>query len=241
MTLKKTWMLICLLALLLLSACGTQPQTTISPTPTPSRGYSLALKQRPPQPQAILLPTPVTPQPTAIPPTPPPPAPPIVVGNLTIPSTATGPAPYGQPPALTDEEIQLTQKLFAQINADRALRGLYAYTWNETLSGGARLHSWNMTHCGFSHTCPDGLPQCQRIANEDFPGVTDATCGENIAMAGPYPTAWAGALSIQEGMVNEPPSGFHRMHLLGTTLHKVGVGVYVDANKNIWFTEDFVS
>ena len=140
---------------------------------------------------------------------------------------------------MTTEEIQLTQKLFAQINSDRAARGLYTYTWNETLAGGARLHSWNMYHCGFSHTCPDGRPQCTRIASEGFVGVSD--CAENIAYAGPFPTAWQGTYKIQEGMVNEPPTGWHRIHLFSTTLHRLGVGVFVDPQGYIWFTEDMVS
>ncbi len=140
---------------------------------------------------------------------------------------------------MTAEEIQLTQKLFAQINSDRAARGLYPFVWNATLAGGARLHAWNMDHCGFSHTCPDGLDQCQRIANEGFAGYTD--CGENIGEAGPYPDAWGGVYNVQEGMINEPPTGWHRIHLTSTTLHKVGVGVFVEPNGWILFTEDLVS
>jgi uncharacterized protein YkwD len=156
-----------------------------------------------------------------------------------IPTTGTGTDPYGEPPALTAEEIQLTQQLFAKINSDRAASGLYPFQWNETLSGGARLHSWNMYHCGFSHTCPDGKPQCDRIGNEGFTGYTD--CGENIGYAGPFPTPWEGTYKIQQSMVDEPPSGWHRIHLFSTTLNRVGVGVYVDPNGYIWFTEDMVS
>jgi uncharacterized protein YkwD len=140
---------------------------------------------------------------------------------------------------MTALEIQLTQKLFALINSDRAARGLYPFIWNPVLAGGARLHSWNMVHCGFSHTCPDGKDQCQRIASEGFAGFTD--CGENIGLAGPYPTPWGGVTSVQESMINEPPSGWHRIHLTSTTLHKVGVGLYVDSRGWIWFTEDLVS
>jgi uncharacterized protein YkwD len=134
--------------------------------------------------------------------------------------------------------MQLTQQLFALINHDRAIRGLYPFVWNSTLAAGARLHSWNMVHCGFSHTCPDGIDQCTRIANEGFQ-FTD--CGENIGLAGPYPTPWAGVYSVQEGMINEPPTGWHRIHLTSTTLHNIGVGIYVDSNGWIWFTEDIIS
>lgn len=158
--------------------------------------------------------------------------------NTTTPSVK-GSAPYGPPPAMTAEESQLAQQLFGVINHDRAVRGLYAFSWNSTLAGGARLHSWNMVHCGFSHTCPDGRTSCQRLAAEGlhFPPFD---CGENIAYAGPYPSAWQGVYNIQEGMVNEPPNGWHRLHLLSTSYHLVGVGVYVDSHGYIWFTEDFV-
>jgi uncharacterized protein YkwD len=155
-----------------------------------------------------------------------------------IPGSGTGPAPYGPPPALTPQEIQLTQQLFALINHDRAVRGLYAFVWNATLAGGARLHSWNMYHCGFSHTCPDGLPQCTRIANEGF---TFSDCGENIGLAGPSNPAWNNIYAIQESMMNEGPTGWHYIHLTSTTLHNIGIGIYIDPNGWAWFTEDIIS
>ncbi|WP_052889724.1 CAP domain-containing protein [Thermogemmatispora carboxidivorans] len=151
---------------------------------------------------------------------------------------ASASAPYGPPPPLTDLEQYLTQKLFEQINSDRAAQGLYPYTWNATLAAGARLHSWNMYHCGFSHTCPDGLPQCTRIANEGF---SFSDCGENIGLAGPSNPAWTNVYQVQESMANEPATGWHHIHLFSTTLHRVGIGVYVDPSGWVWFTEDFVS
>ena len=157
----------------------------------------------------------------------------------TIPGSGTGAAPYRPPPAMTAEEYQLTQQLFALINHDRAVRGLYPFIWNPTLAGGARLHSWNMVHCGFSHTCPDGLNQCVRIANEGFAGFTD--CGENIGLAGPSSPPWNNVYSVQESMMNEGPGGWHFIHLTSTTLHRIGVGIYVDVHGWVWFTEDMVS
>ena len=150
-----------------------------------------------------------------------------------------GPAPYGPPPPITSEEYQLTQQLFALINHDRAIRGLYPFIWNATLAGGARLHSWNMVHCGFSHTCPDGLNQCVRIANEGFAGFSD--CGECIGLAGPSTPPWNNVYAVQESMMAEGPTGWHFIHLTSTTLHRVGVGMYVDSNGWVWFTEDMVS
>lgn len=244
---RKIYYLIGLLSMILFSACGAKPDSQISP-PQPLISDSIHIEKRPtatPIEVPRQIPTP-TPTPTHPPkPTPTPTTKPITnmptvpVTPTNIPGSGTGSAPYGQPPAMTAEEIQLTQQLFAVINSDRAARGLYPYQWNSVLAGGARLHSWNMVHCGFSHTCPDGRTFCQRISDEGFTNYT--MCGECIAYAGPYPTPYGGAHSIQESMINEPPTGWHRIYLTSTKLHKVGVGVYVDAQGYIWFTEDFVS
>ncbi len=230
---QKFWYVISFVLIVLLAGCGavqnnhiTQVQSITADSlnvvqhPTPTTSISI--------PRQIATPTAITHayQPTGAPPT-------------TIPGSGIGPSPYGHPPAVTAEEYQLTQQLFALINHDRAVRGLYPFTWNATLAGGARLHSWNMFHCGFSHTCPDGLNQCVRIANEGFAGFTD--CGENIGLAGPSSPPWNNVYAVQESMINEGSSGWHFIHLTSTTLHRIGVGIYVDANGWVWFTEDMVS
>lgn len=229
---RKMLYLLGLFFMVLFSACGTAHNNQLAPT-QPLLSDSVHAEQKPTPtspltiPQQLATPTPVpTTSNTTSPPT-------------SIPGTGSGSVPYGPPPAMTGEETQLTQQLFALINQDRAVRGLYPFVWNSTLAGGARLHSWNMVHCGFSHTCPDGLDQCVRIANEGFAGFTD--CGENIGLAGPYPSAWGGVYAVQESMINEPPNGWHRIHLTSTTLHRIGVGIFVDSRGWIWFTEDMVS
>jgi uncharacterized protein YkwD len=214
-----------LIGLLSLAACG---QTSQSPSGQSVTGNSLSINM-----DATQTPT-LTPTPT----------PGISIAQQVITPTPTSSsgsslAPYGQPPTPTSLETQLTQKLFNQINQDRAKRGLYAYTWNSTLASGARLHSWNMYHCGFSHTCPNGESQCTRIANEGFAGYSD--CGECIGLAGPSNPPWKNVYAIQESMINEPPSGWHRIHLTSKTLHRVGVGIFIAPNGWVWFTEDLVS
>jgi uncharacterized protein YkwD len=159
--------------------------------------------------------------------------------TLTPPANGGLAAPYGQPPSPTGLTQQLTQQLFQLINSNRVACGLPPFAWSSTLANGARLHGWNMYHCGFSHTCPDGMSQCQRIANEGFGGAPD--CGECIGLAGPYPSAWGGVYNVQMSMENEPLGGWHRIHLFSTTLHRVGVGVYVAPNGWIWFVEDLAA
>lgn len=197
-----------------------------------------------PSPTTARTPVPTSPPPM---PTPVPTSPPQTGSNcitfsndttLVPPADGTLAAPYGPAP-VTAEAQQLTMQLFQLINSDRAACGLPPFAWNATLAVGALLHSWNMIHCGFSHYCPDGMSPYQRIANEGFAGMSD--CGENIGEAGPYPTAWAGVYSVQESMAHEPLGGWHRIHLFSTTLHQIGIGVSIDANGYIWFTEDMVS
>jgi len=233
---RKSWYLLSLLLMLMLSACGASGKNSGQVvTMQPFSADSINVVQNPTPTPALTIqqqraPTPIPTKPSQkIPPGTPPPY---------IPGPGSGYAPYGQPPAMTSEETQLTQQLFAQINHDRAVRGLYPFVWNSTLAGGARLHGWNMFHCGFSHTCPDGVDQCVRIAREGF-SFTD--CGECIGLAGPSNPPWAHVYAVQESMMNEGPSGWHFIHLTSTTLHRIGVGIYVDPNGWVWFTEDMVS
>ena len=228
---RKSLYLLSLLLMLILSACGASGKNSQVVTIQPLSADSINVVQNPTPTPAITIPQQVVPTPTPkkIPQGTPP---------AYIPGSGSGYAPYGQPPAMTPEEIQLTQQLFAQINQDRAVRGLYPFVWNNTLAGGARLHSWNMFHCGFSHTCPDGVDQCVRIAREGF-SFTD--CGECIGLAGPSNPPWANIYAVQESMMNEGPSGWHYIHLTSKTLHRIGVGIYVDPNHWVWFTEDIIS
>jgi uncharacterized protein YkwD len=158
--------------------------------------------------------------------------------TLTPPKNGGLAAPYGPAPVSTEAQ-QITQELFQLVNHDRAACGLPPFTWNATLASGALLHSWNMYHCGFSHYCPDGMTPYQRIANEGFAGYPD--CGENIGLAGPYPTPWGGVYAIQESMAHEPLGGWHRIHLFSTTIRQMGIGIYVAPNGWLWFTEDMAS
>ncbi len=158
---RKFWYLMSLVLIVLLTACQAGRSSQVTPA-QPLTSDSLNVEQHPTPTASISIPRQI--------------ATPVPVTQV-FPGPGIGPAPYGPPPPLTAEEIQLTQQLFALINRDRAVRGLYPFTWNATLAGGARLHSWNMFHCGFSHFCPDGESPGQRIANEGFGGIAVKTSG----------------------------------------------------------------
>ncbi len=142
----------------------------------------------------------------------------------------------------TSPTAQLEQKLFAQINADRAAQGLPAYTLNTTLSNGARQHSVAMTQpgCGLSHQCPGEPNLAQRITNE---GIQWMTCGENAGYTSPYPDAWTAVQqNIEGGMLKEqPPNDGHRKNLLSTAFHQIGIGIVIDSQGIVWVTEDFTN
>ncbi len=225
---QKFWYILSLFLIILLTACGAGQSNHVVQM-QPITADSLNIAQHPTPTTSITIPKQIA---TNV-------YNPSTQTNTTASGPVTGPAPYGPPPPITLEEFQLTQQLFALINHDRAIRGLYPFVWNATLAAGARLHSWNMFHCGFSHTCPDGLNQCVRIANEGFAGFSD--CGENIGLAGPSTPPWDNVYAVQESMINEGPTGWHFIHLTSTTLHRIGVGIYVDSYDWVWFTEDMVS
>src|SRR5947209_19706903 len=119
--------------MVLLAGCGFQKnaQNTQS-QPLTSDSVHIVQEQRPtPTPQLSILThvttptlTPTSTQSPSIPPSSP-------LKNIS--SSGSGLAPYGQPPPLTTEEIQLTEQLFALINHNRAVRGLYALTWTTIL------------------------------------------------------------------------------------------------------------
>lgn len=240
---KKTcWGVLCFALLFLMAACTSLPGNGITSNSINHSGSEFANTLPTPTPQLSIQSQKATPTPK-----PKPVAPGFAGQCLTysndtthVPASnsSTLSAPYGAAP-VTSEAQQLTQQLFQLVNSDRARCGLPPFTWDSTLASGALLHSWNMIHCGFSHTCPDGSQPCQRIANEGFAGLAD--CGENIGEAGPYPNAWAGTYKIQESMANEPADGWHRIHLFSTTLHRMGIGVVIASDGFIWFTEDMVS
>ena len=228
---RKYWYLPGLLAVMLLTAC--QSEQANQPVPEQTVTGEVITIQQAPATSILVIPAQGATPASGAQPLPPGPQPPS-----SVPGTSTGAAPYGSPPLVTAEELGLTQKLFELVNLDRAVRSLYPFEWNDTLAGGARLHAWNMYHCGFSHYCPDGRAPCQRIADE---GISYTDCGENISYAGPYPNPWAGVYKIQEGMINEPSTSWHHIHLTSTTLHRIGIGVYVDPTGYIWFVEDMTS
>ncbi len=250
------WGLLCLALSIALAACGSDATTQTlssnsfssyslnqsdpqqSPTTTPTSIPPLSIPSQRVTPAPTQEPHPVV---TSTPSTPTPDSNCVTYSHSTtlVPAkNGTLAAPYGPAP-VSSEAQQLTQQLFQLINHERASCGLPPFAWNDTLASGALLHSWNMAHCGFGHTCPDGSTPYQRIANEGFAGLSD--CGESIGLAGPSNPPWSNVYAVQESMAREPLGGWHRIHLFSTTLHRIGIGISVDSNGWVWFTEDLLN
>lgn len=232
---KIVWLLL-LLALVCLAGCssaaGSQGQpanSTPSPLPTQADANPGETVSPTPDPTVTVsvTPTPTPTLPTATP--------------TPRPTIRPTPTSSGSTAGLigTSQERQLGQQLFALINQDRANQGLFAYTLNGTLSSGAYEHSQRMAGCGMSHQCPGEPDPCQRVTNE---GIAWTTCGENVGYTSPNPTSWAGVQKIEQYMLAEqPPDDGHRRNLLSTSFHRIGIGIFIDANSTVWITEDFTN
>jgi uncharacterized protein YkwD len=143
----------------------------------------------------------------------------------------------------TATEQQLAQRLFQQINRDRAASGLPALSWEPRLVQSAHQHDMVMASgCGLMHQCPNEPDLGTRITNQ---GVQWQTVGENIGEGGPLISndkAWNIVSMIHQGMMGEkPPDDGHRRNLLSSSFHRIGISIYIDSHHTLWLTEDFAN
>jgi uncharacterized protein YkwD len=155
--------------------------------------------------------------------------------------TRTKPKPVKTAPAPGSSVVN---QLLAQINQLRADHGLPPYTLLGGLESSAHKHNLKMMGtCGMSHQCPGEASLGDRISAE---GVHWTSCGENIGYSGPHPDTTAALISAAEGlttaMYNEkPPDDGHRLNLLSSSFHHIGIDVVRASNGTVWLTQDFSS
>jgi uncharacterized protein YkwD len=139
-----------------------------------------------------------------------------------------------------DLEVRVARHVFDVMNKDRASANLPVYQWDETLVSAGRLHNYEMSkHKQLSHQLPGEPELGTRLTNQ---GVQWRTCGENVAMAQPVTEATAiqRAEELHRAMINErPPEDGHRKNKLSKDFLRVGINVYIDAQKTLWLTEDY--
>jgi len=160
----------------------------------------------------------------------------ITINQATPVATATASQAQG-----TATEQQLAQRLFKQINQDRAANNLPPLAWESRLERSAHQHDLVMAAgCGLMHQCPNEPDLGTRISQQ---GVQWQTVGENIGEGGPVSSnddAWNMVSMIHQGMMAEkPPDDGHRRNLLSTDFHRIGISIYIDAQHTLWLTEDF--
>lgn len=128
---------------------------------------------------------------------------------------------------LTEAEQQRADELraiavaaFDLVNAERAARGLPAYTWDATLELCAQIRATEISS-SFSHTRPN---------NTDFYTVnSDLMYAENLAKG------YADAASLVAGWMNSPT---HAANILDGELATCSIAVY-EVNGKLYFAQEF--
>jgi len=120
----------------------------------------------------------------------------------------------------------LAEKVFELTNAERAKEGLSPLKHDSKLSAAAMLRAEELVE-SFSHTRPDGR-ECWTAWTEV--GVTHSPSGENIA-------AWyTTPEKVVAGWMN---SEGHRANILAKSSQYLGVGVAVDSDGRLYWTQCF--
>src|SRR5260370_28983908 len=143
----------------------------------------------------------------------------ITISQATPVATATASQAQG-----TDPEQQLAQRLFKQINQDRAANNLPPLAWEPRLERSAHQHDLVMAAgCGLMHQCPNEPDLGTRISQQ---GVQWRTVGENIGEGGPVSSnddAWNMVSMMHQGvMAEKPPDDGHRRNRRTKTYDGIG-------------------
>jgi len=190
----------------------------------------------PAQPSATATAPPAPAQPSATataPPAPAQPSAPVPAQAAGIPTSGT--TSNGCP--ITPDQAAAEQSLLMALNQHRAAVGVAPLRLNQTLSLASRQQSCDMfQHQQLNHTGSDGSSPFDRMRAV---GVTFATAGENIGMAGGYGLT-GGVAAVDSGMMAEPlTAGNHHWNIVNAAYTHVGLGV-IYANGQVWLTEDFI-
>jgi uncharacterized protein YkwD len=210
------------------------PSLSAAPTPAPRKAHRMArhrhrIARHRPRPRPSTPAPTVTPRPTATP-TP-----------MAPPTPKPSPAPPASAPPGTASGSAASQVL-SLINQARAQAGLPAYTISSGLDTSSRKHTLVMAGgCGLSHQCPGEASLGDRLTAA---GVSWTSAGENIGEGGPEPDTTAGiakmAVDLTQGMLNEkPPDDGHRLNILSSSFHHIGIYVFRDSGGTVWMTQDF--
>jgi uncharacterized protein YkwD len=187
--------------------------------------HHLACAQRGPQ-ELTTLPRPTTLRKLA-----------ALVAALAIAATGMLAGDAGQARAATATETNAALTVLHTMNYERAANHLPALGWSAALVSSAHRHNLAMAAANvLSHQLPGEAVFSTRISQA---GVPWHSAAENIGWSTDMTAR--GAISLQTAMYGErPPEDGHRLNILSTSTHYVGVDTYIDARTGkIWLTEDF--
>jgi uncharacterized protein YkwD len=139
--------------------------------------------------------------------------------------------------AMTASEAGIANSVLSLMNSERAAHRLPALRMSSALISSARRHNlWMASDNLMSHQLPGEPNFATRISQA---GVPWHVAAENIGWTTDRSTN--GALGLETAMYNEtPPNDGHRLNILSTAVHYVGVDIYLDARTGkLWLTEDF--
>lgn len=133
-------------------------------------------------------------------------------------------------PSYTKElQSPFEQEIFELANAERTIRGITAFEWDDLAGASARSHSQDMMKRNFfDHTNPDGANPFDRMKKN---GIKYQTAAENIAAG--YPNS----IYAHYGWMNSKTG--HRESLLSTKLKRLGTGVAFGGSYNVYYTQNF--
>ena len=153
-------------------------------------------------------------------------------------TTQAGAQPGPQPGSLSD----VAQALLNQINAWRAADGKAPLTMASGLVASAHKHNLRMAAgCGMQHQCSGEASLGSRISAE---GISWRAIAENIAWHSTVSSSGvlAAAKGLNDAMHAEtPPDDGHRVNMLNSAYHRIGIDVIRDASGRVWLTEDFAN
>jgi uncharacterized protein YkwD len=158
------------------------------------------------------------------------------------PSKPAAPSPATSRAQAGGQQGGPADQVLAVINQARAAAGLPAYTISGGLTLSATRHNTAMASgCGLSHQCPG---EASLGARETAAGVTWTSAGENIGEGGPVSSGTTSigqmaATLTRDMLAEKPPDDGHRLNILSSAFHHIGIAVYRDSSGTVWMTQDF--
>jgi uncharacterized protein YkwD len=161
----------------------------------------------------------------------------VLCAGISVGLVATAAPAAAALPQRTAFENTIAWAVKRLVNLERALHGLRPVYMDDSLRLSARRHNVAMAdYDEMSHQLPNE-PWFGR--REQLAGYWWNWAGENIGWNSDISTS--GALLLQRLMYNEkPPNDGHRLNILNSHYHNIGVDVFFDhVHHKMWLTTDF--